>query len=175
MKFIRTAMLLIFLLPLFSCAGSGPLFVHEPVLADADPSLYIYRPESLYLKDSKWEFLIDKEKHVLLENGTYAKIQLTPGTHEIISGKLQGINQMPIMIMVDAIKGRNVYVKYEIKFAGSPLRNIIDKPKFNNRLHEMDETRALKDLKDLHLCTDMAEKIQPVPEIQNTQNSSLSH
>jgi hypothetical protein len=165
MKFIRTAILLIFILPLFSCAVNGPLFVHEPVLADADPCLYIYRPESLYLKDSKWEFLIDKEKHVLLENGTYAKIQLTPGTHEIISGKLQGINQLPIMIMVDTVKGRNVYVKYEIKFAGSPLMNIIDRPKFNNRLHEMDETRALKDLKNLHLCTEPVTQTKPGFEI----------
>jgi hypothetical protein len=159
MKVIRTVMLLMFLLPLFSCV-SGPLFVHEPPLADSDPCLYIYRPESLYLKDTKWEFLIDKEKHVMLENGTYAKIQLTPGTHEIISGKSHGIDQLPMMIMVDSVKGKNVYVKYEIKFAGSPLLNIIDRPKFNNRFREIDETRALKDLKDLHLSTEPVEKAE---------------
>ena len=65
MKVIRTVMLLMFILPLFSCV-SGPLFVHEPPLADSDPCLYIYRPESPYLKDTKWEFLIDKEKQVML-------------------------------------------------------------------------------------------------------------
>ena len=64
------------------------------------------------------------------------------------------------MIMVDAVKGKNVYVKYEIKFAGSPLLNIIDRPKFNNRFREMDETRALKDLKDLHLSTEPVEKAE---------------
>jgi hypothetical protein len=150
----KIAILLFFLSTLLSCASSsGPLFVHEPILADSDPCLIIYRPDSTYLRGAKWEFLVDKDNYVTLTNGTYAKIPIAPGRHEVVSGMSKEIGQPPLLITIEAVKGKNVYVKYEIQMASNLMMSLIDKPKFNNRLYEVEESQALTDLKDLHLTT----------------------
>jgi len=151
----KTIIVLSVLLLLFSCASSnGPLFVHEPILPDSEPCLYIYRPDSTYLQAAKWEFLVDNDKLVTLTNGTYAKIPLSPGRHEIVSGMSQKVGQRPLLITMEAVKGKNVYVKYEIQLRGSVLINLIDSPQFDNRLYEVEESQALADLKELHLTAE---------------------
>ena len=153
-NFTKIAISLFFLLSLLSCNRStGPLFVHEQIPTESDPNLFIYRPESNYLKAAKWEFLIDNDKVVTLTNGTYAKISIAPGKHEIVSGMSQKVGQLPLSISIDAAEGKNVYVKYEIKMQRSILMSLIDKPKFDNRLSEVEEIQALIDLKELCLTT----------------------
>ena len=142
------------LFSLVACvSSSGPIFVQEAILPDSSPCIYLYRPDSVYLQASKWEFLIDESQSVTLTNGTYAKIPVTQGRHEIVSGMSQKIDQPPQLIFVEAVKGKNIYVKYEIKTQGNVLMSLIDKPRFNNRLYEVEEGQALLDLKELHLTT----------------------
>ena len=155
MKSAKATILYLFLLLSLSCAsGRGPLFVHEPSLPDSDPCLYIYRPDSTYLRAAKWEFVVDNDKVVTLTNGTYAKIPLSAGSHEIVSGMSQKIGQRSLLITIEAVKGKNVYVKYEIQPQGNVLTSLIDKPKFDNRLYEVEESQALADLKELHLTAE---------------------
>jgi hypothetical protein len=154
MRIIKLAISILFILSLLSCASSnGPLFVHEPTLIDSDPCLYIYRPDSTYLQAAKWEFLIDKTNYVTLTNGTYAKIPIAPGRHEVVSGMSNKIGQPPLRITMEAVKGKNVYVKYEIQMESNVVMSLIDKPKFNNKLSEVEESQALLDLKNLRLTT----------------------
>jgi hypothetical protein len=146
--------ILLLLLSLSACAtGNGPLFVQEAMLPDSAAYLYLYRPDSAYLQAAKWEFVIDKTRSITLTNGTYAKIPITPGKHEIVSGMSQRIGQPPLLTSVEAAKGKNVYVKYEIQAQGGVLMSLIDKPQFNNRLYEVEESQALLELKELHLTT----------------------
>jgi hypothetical protein len=152
---VKTAISIFLLLfPLFACAvGNGPLFVKEAMPADSDPCIYLYRPDSVYLQAAKWEFVIDKTRSITLANGAYARIPITPGKHEIVSGMSQRIGQRPLLISVEAAKGRSIYVKYEVQTQGSVLTALIDKPRFDNRLCEVEESQALLDLKELHLTT----------------------
>jgi hypothetical protein len=154
MRITKLAIFILFILSLLSCASSnGPLFIHKPTLIDSDPCLYIYRPDSTYLQAAKWEFLIDKDNYVTLTNGTYAKLPILPVRHEVVSGMSKKIGQAPLRITIEAVKGKNVYVKYEIQMENNVVTSLIDKPKFNNRLSEVEESQALLDLKNLRLTT----------------------
>ena len=146
---------LLTMLLLSSCTTtSGPLFMQEPILLDADPNLYLYRQTSALLAGSKWEFLIDKDIVVNLSNGTYVKVPIKPGKHEIMAPGDANIDQPPLIIQFEATKGKNAYVKYEMKTKhGVFVAIFIDRPKFNNLLYEVDEGQALAELKELHLLT----------------------
>ena len=137
-----------------SCStAKGPLFVQETISADADPTLYIYRPSSSLLYVAKWEFVIDEDIVANLSNGTYAKLPIKPGKHEIISAGSPNIEQPPLRICFEAVKGKNTYIKYEMRTKHGYIMSLLDRPKFNNILSEVEEGQALAELKEIHATT----------------------
>jgi len=138
---------------IISCSTvTGPPFTQEPISADADPNLYLYRPSSWLMSGADWEFVIDKDVIVNLSNGTYVKLPIKPGTHEIISAPAKSVDQPWLKFEFEAVKGKNSYVKYEMQTKHGVFFSIfIARPIFNNRLYELDEVQAVAELNELRL------------------------
>jgi hypothetical protein len=137
-----------------SCSTArGPLFMQELVSSDADPNLYIYRSSSAIMIGAKWEFAIDRDVVVNLSNGTYAKLPIKPGKHEIIAANAEDVAQPPLIIEFEATKGKNTYIKYEMKSKRGFLMDLIDRPILKNLFIEVEEGQALAELKELRLTT----------------------
>jgi hypothetical protein len=133
--------------------ASGPLFVQEPISPDSDPYLYIYRPSSSLQYAAKWEFAIDSDIVVNLSNGTYVKVPIKPGRHEVLSGGSRSTDQPPLIISFDAVKGKNTYIKYEMRTKHGYLKSVLDRPKFDNLFSEVAEGQALTELKEIRETT----------------------
>jgi hypothetical protein len=144
--------IIVFIFTLASCATSkGPFFTYDPLPENSDPFLYIYRPKSNYLQYAKWEFGVDDKTVITLTNGSYAKISVKPGKHDLISGGNREISQPPIKITIECKKGKNSFVKYEFKT--SLIKSLLDRPKFNNLFYEVAENVAIPELKETRLTT----------------------
>lgn len=145
---------IIFLL-LLSCA-SGPKFIQEPIPLEADPNLYLYRQSNIFVAAfDKWLFFIDGSTAVGLANGTYVKIPIKPGNHEVMAAGTSVTRQRPLKINFVADKGKNIYVKYEIDTKYGVLLGLLLGPEFDNYLLEVDENQALVDLKELRLTSEI--------------------
>jgi len=153
-KHLTKLLFLMAALSISTCTtASGPLFMQEPILLDADPNLYLYRPSSELMRYAKWEFAIDKDIVVNLSNGTYVKVPIKPGKHEILAAGYANVDQPPLIIQFEATKGKNNYIKYEMKTKHGVLMGLLDRPKFNNLFSEVAESQALVDLKEARLTT----------------------
>jgi hypothetical protein len=135
---------------LCSCAtGDGPLFSPSAIGSAAGPQLFIYRQKSVYQHWTKFEFLIDRRMVITLGDGNYAQIRLTPGTHEIIAGGLDYLEQPPIRLCIEMVKGKNMYVRYGMHT--NLLISLLDRPKINNRFEVVEESVALTELIEMRL------------------------
>ena len=153
-KHLTSKLFLLSILLISACAtASGPLFIQEPILSEADPNLYLYRPSSGLMRYAKWEFSIDKDVVVNLSNGTYVRVPIKPGKHEVLAAGDANVDQPPLLIQFEATKGKNNYIKYEMQTKHGVLMGLIDRPQFNNLFNEVEESKALVDLKETRQTT----------------------
>ncbi len=137
-----------------SCASTRPVF--QPVIIDheANPVIYIYRPNTVCLMRAKQQFLID-DNLITLKNNEYAWVSVTPGTHKIISGEFKNLNVPPLITNINTVRGKSYYIKYDIS---CDSKFLLDNPKFKIHLTEVNKIIALEELSKSYLTNIQIQK-----------------
>ena len=130
-----------------SCASTGPAFQPVMIEQEANPIIYIYRPNTVCLMSAKQQFLID-DNLITLRNNEYFGVSVTPGIHKIISGEFKNLNIPPLITEINTAKGKRYYIKYDIS---CDSKFLLDRPKFKILLAEVNETIALEELSKSYL------------------------
>lgn len=82
---ISKTLFVLLLLIVSGCAATGPKF-QSLENSPADKALvYFYRPDKNIGRAQPHEIVIDGEKRAVLKNAGYLKLELPPGSHQIIS------------------------------------------------------------------------------------------
>ena len=137
-----------------SCASSGPAFQSVIIDHETNPVIYIYRPNSVCLMSAKQQFLID-DNLITLRNNEYSFVSVKQGSHKVISGEFKNLHIPPLITEINTVRGKSYYIKYDIS---CDSKYLLDSPKFNIHLAEVNETMALEELSQTHLTNIQMQK-----------------